>query len=108
MNPKRATWEDLAGEDRAKARLAGIARTDTLYGGARALTLIRHLEEGRLTFDEQWARSLDRFTAQSIVSEVYASDQPSRNYSAFECGECGSFHLGYEAAAQCCCEALEH
>ncbi len=80
-------------EQRIIARIAGQARIDTITGGAKALCL---------------AKRLPRLDASlgltGIVSNVYAlsSGRHHPDYEAWECPECGSAHLGQDAAYNCC------
>lgn len=102
MNPKSVSYAEaaprLSRHDRAQARLARIAVNDTVYGGARALTLANRACELGVKFD-----------AQQVVSEVYcASNYKAGNqFGTFECGECGQVYLGIEDAAHCCTEEEE-
>lgn len=78
--------------DRACAKLARIARGDTVHGGARALVLAKRAEALGVNFP-----------ARDIVSDVYgASNWSCGEWGAYECPECGSAHLGTEAALNCC------
>ena len=77
---------------RAEAKLARIARCDTVNGGARALVLAKRLRS--------MGSSLD---AEGIVGDVYcASNYSCGDHGAYECPECGGVHLGTEAAYRCC------
>ena len=69
------------------AKLAQIARLDTINGGARALVIAK--EKPELAY---------------IVSDVYSlsTGKHSENFEAWECPECGCAHLGKEAAFSCC------
>lgn len=76
--------------ERAQAKLARIARGDTIHGGARALVLVGRL--GRAKFD-----------ADEVVSEVYRlSNYTCGRFGVYECPECGAAHLGEEKALNCC------
>jgi rubrerythrin len=87
-NPNQLT--DLY--DRACARLARMARTDTLYGGAKALVLAKRLERMRCNIP-----------ANEIVTDVYTSrDGNVGEWGAYKCPECGSVCRGTEAAYKCC------
>lgn len=81
--------------DRAVAKLAVIARSDTVLGGARAMVI-----EGRLF------RMGSRVADQGIVRAVYSSSsgRHHRTFEAWECPECGAAHLGIAAAYACCRE----
>lgn len=102
MNPKPVGYAEaaphLSREERAQARLARIARNDTVFGGARALTLAGRAHELGVKFD-----------AHAVVSDVYCrSDyEVGQQFGTFECGECGSIHFGFESAACCCTEREE-
>ena len=79
--------------ERACAALARIARADTIYGGARALVLARRMER----------RKSSQVPANEIVSAVYsASNYSCGEWGAYKCPECGTAHLGTEAAYRCC------
>lgn len=83
--------------ERACAKLARIARGDTIHGGARALVLAKRLTKLRSTIP-----------AEDIVSSVYAASNYScGEWGAYECPECGSAHLGTEKAYACCSEVEE-
>lgn len=89
---KTASCTQLASHDDYKvARLAAIARCDTIHGGARATVIARHCS---------------RWDAQSIVADVYSrsTGKWSAEYEAWECPECGTAHLGQEAALRCCAQ----
>lgn len=93
--------------DRAKAKLAAIARADVLHGGARALVIVRQVREGdtgSVTSDaSKIAKHLDWRECDEVVSSVYTSRSGDGvEYTAYECPECGSVHLGREAALLCC------
>ncbi len=76
--------------DRACARLARIARGDTVHGGARALTIAKRCKYKKIP-------------AHDIVSDVYgASNYSCGEWGAYECPECREAHLGTEAALNCC------
>ena len=86
--------------ERACAKLAQIARHDTIFGGARALVLAKRMD----------ARKGATVPANGIVSDVYAASNYScGEWGAYACPECGQSHLGTEAAYRCCQEpeALE-
>jgi hypothetical protein len=94
MKLKEAHPSQLATNyERACAALARIARADTIYGGARALVLARRMER----------RKGSQVPANEIVSAVYsASNCSCGEWGAYECPECGTAHLGTEAAYRCC------
>ncbi len=76
--------------ERACARLARIARNDTVFGGARALTIANRCKYKKIPADV-------------IVSDVYhRSNYSCGEWGAYECPECGQTHLGTEAALNCC------
>ena len=81
-------------EERKVAHLAAIARVDTVYGGARALTI---------------ARKCSAWDATSVVSSVYGAStgKHSAYYEAWACPECGTVHLGIDSAEDCCAFAQE-
>ena len=83
----------LSREDRASASLAWIATANTVFGGASAMVIAKRLE-----------RLGSSVPASDIVSDVYGDSTGSvhRRWGVWECPECGSVHLGQEAAAQCC------
>ena len=92
MEVKETSWASLNRHDRACARLARIARNDTMFGGARAMVLARHAEALGVTFP-----------ASDIVSDVYGrSDGTCGEYGAYACPECGQAYLGRDAAYACC------
>lgn len=76
--------------DRACARLAQRALADVIHGGASALVLASKLIAMKC-----------KIPAEHIVSSVYTSSQVG-DYGVYECPECGSAHLGTEAAYACC------
>ena len=81
--------------ERAIARMARMARMDTINGGARALVIAKRLEAmgSRQDYGE-------------VVSWVYRhSNYSCGPYGVYECPECGSAHLGTEAAYACCAMA---
>jgi hypothetical protein len=87
--------------DRACAKLARIARGDTIHGGARAMVLAKRLEAMHTAI-----RDHSGVPAMEIVSDVYsASNYSCGEWGAYECPECGSVHLGTSAALQCCAES---
>jgi len=84
--------------ERACAKLARIARHDTIHGGARALVLAERMD----------ARRGAQVPANAIVGGVYATSNYScGDWGAYECPECGQSHLGNEAAYRCCQEQEE-
>lgn len=83
-------------QERAVARLAAMARQDTITGSASALIVAKRAD--RLKF-----YSCGR-TALEVVSIVYTSSlgriHPA--LEAWECPECGSARLGQDEALACC------
>lgn len=78
--------------ERACARLARIARNDTVFGGARAMVLAKRF-------------NLKEVPAGEIVSDVYAaSNYMCGEWGVYECPECGQAYLGTKAALNCCVE----
>jgi len=101
-------------EERAKARLAAIARADVLYGGARALVIAREVREGKHSDSvagdaaKEIQKHLDGYECDAIVSSVYTSSTDDGiRYTAYECPECGTVCLGREAALLHCSLTLE-
>jgi hypothetical protein len=95
-NMKTTSWRRLRSRDeRAQAKLALIARNDTVFGGAKAMVVARRLKNMGSQLD-----------LEGIVSDVYsASDWTvTPRWMALECPECGMVHLGMEAAQECCRE----
>lgn len=95
MNAKPSHHSELHDERESTiARFAMQARNDTLYGGC--LTLVEAKDSHR------------PFRAELIaaVEDVYSrsTGKPSEQFEAWECGECGSAHLGRESAELCCTE----
>ena len=93
MRLKPARWSELHSRDeRTVARIERIARNDTIWGGAKAMVLSKRLADmgGQ---DVGW-----------VVASVYCAStgKPHPDYSAWECPECGSAHLGQENAYKCC------
>ena len=79
--------------DRACAKLALIARHDTIHGGARAPMLERRL-----------LAMGSRLPVREIVGDVYAASNwtVTSQWGAYACPECGQAHLGEERALECC------
>lgn len=78
--------------DRACAKLARIARGDTIWGGAKALVIAKRAEAMGV-----------QFPALAVVTDVYhASNYSCGPWAAYECPECGTVHLGEESALNCC------
>jgi rubrerythrin len=90
MKTKAANWTALENQDDRKvAHLAAIAWADTMNGGARAMAI---------------ARKCTAWNAAEVVADVYSrsTGKHSQQYEAWECPECGTVHLGFESAADCC------
>ena len=84
--------------ERACARLARMARSDTVFGGCRALMIAKRMDK----------RKGAQVPAVEIVSAVYAaSNYGCGEWGAYECPECGQAHLGTQAAYACCQEREE-
>lgn len=93
MQLKPANWCALHNrEDRLIARIAGIARRDTINGGASALVLANKLKRRGGT------------DLKGIVAEVYSASTGNHHtqHEAWECPECGFAHLGWLLASACC------
>jgi len=69
-------------------RLARIASADVINGGARASVLASRMFA--ITGSDE---------GQEIVSRVYSSGNGRATY---ECKECGSEHLTWDACSECC------
>lgn len=71
------------------------ATLDTIHGGALAIVYAKRL-----------ARLGSRVPADDIVSDVYSrsTGHTSERWGAWECPECGTAHLGIDAALACCAE----
>jgi len=77
--------------DRAKAKLARIARCDVYNGGAKASVLAARLD--RMGGDNY----------EDVVCEAYtAHDGNAKSYLSFECPECGQACAGEYATRECC------
>lgn len=84
--------------DRACAKLARIARGNTVFGGASALVIAERMER----------RKGNRIPASAIVSDVYsASNYSCGQWGAYACPECGQAYLGEDAAYLCCSQDNE-
>lgn len=96
---KHVSWDSLTDRsERLEARIAAIARGDTILGGARALRLANRLAE--------FPHGTD---LRGVVADVYSAStgKASREHEAWQCPECGSAHLGIQAAFECCAETFE-
>ena len=94
-------------DDRAIARLANLARVDTIWGGCRALVLAERVERGDpVDFDAQWAeRDVIRQMGHEVVAEVYSrSNYTCGRFGCYKCPECGQSWLGGEKTQACCNE----
>ena len=87
---------------RQTARFASVATSDTIHGGARALSLAKHFDRFHVNFS-------DGVSAAEIVSHVYGNStgRTCERFGAFECPECGCVALGLEMALACCTETEE-
>ena len=93
----RGTYHNLpmGSADRAVAKIANIANVNTVLGGASAM----------VKADRAVAMGLpnaDRLS--DAVSEVYgrSSGRVPDDLAVCACPECGQWHLGADAAAECC------
>ena len=84
--------------ERGIARIAQIATSDTIHGGARALTILRRLER---------MGSPNTSEYDDAVTTCYHSStgRVPDSVRAVECPECGCAHLGIDAANACCAES---
>ena len=93
----RASWKQLpkGSTDRAIAKIAHIANGNTWHGGVSAMVKADRARAMGLPS----ARDL-----QSAVADVYStsSGKTPDHLTPFECPECGSVHLGRDAASECC------
>lgn len=86
-------WRKLHGKDRARARLALIAKSDCVHGGARALTLAQRLDRMGFPFADY----------EAVVTQAYTSSTgEALDYLPFACPDCGSVHAGEDCARACC------
>ena len=77
-------------QDRHYARIARQAEHDCRHGGCRAL---RFAERHRLRRGEYM----------SIVNQAYTDPNgTARDYTPWECPECGQAYLGADSALACC------
>lgn len=85
-------------EDRTTAHFAARARIDTIYGGARAITLGKRLLRMNPSSD-----------ALSVVADVYSAStgQWHSEFEGWKCPECETTHLGQSAALDCCANQEE-
>jgi len=116
MNLKPAHFSDLYSvETRNTAKLAAMARADTVHGGASALVLAERIDKGsKLPFEHSVFRHgfADNASASEIVNHVYShsTGRPCERFEGWECSECGNAHLGKDSAFACCapCEDSEN
>lgn len=97
MNIKSLPYTELPDrEQRAVARLAKLARWDTIAGGTWAMVLAERAD--RLKFNSAG------YGAMEVVSIVYSASSGHHHpeLEAWECPECGQAHLGKDAAYACC------
>ena len=89
---KPAHYSTLSGEEMEIAKLAQVARLDTINGGARAFVLAKKMP------NLEW-----------VVSDVYSrsTGKHSTTLEAWECPECGQSYLGQEKVFACCAEIGE-
>ena len=95
MRPKPARWSDLSKlyrEERLIARIAGIARNDTINGGALAMVLTKRL------------KAMGGTDLGHVVSDVYSGSTGKHHpyHEAWRCPECDTVCLGYGEAAEHC------
>ena len=98
---KRGNYNNLAkgSVDRMIARIAARANSDTLWGGARALVIVRRAQAMGLPHaDEMEAAVGDTYSA----SLGHVPD----DYAVVACPECGQWHLGVDHAAACCADVF--
>ena len=87
-------------DSRAIVKLARKAANNAIFGGASAIVIAERLD-----------RMGCRFDAESIVTETWTCgtrDGYSLIFDAYECPECGSAHVGQEAAYACCAETIDY
>lgn len=92
------TRDLMSRDDRAIARLADRATSDTIFGGARALVLAKRLD-----------RMGGGIDALGVVGDVYQASigRALPKYRVCKCPECGQTVLGEDAAMRCCEEGDE-
>lgn len=90
---QEADTKDLTDrDDRALAKLACIARCDVYFGGCRAVTIARRLD----------AMGSQLPVHDVIIQAYHSHDGTARDFLPFACPECGTVHLGQDAAYSCC------
>lgn len=92
---KPAHWSLLEDRhERDEARIAHVARCNTIVGGASALVKAKRL------------KAMGGADLTGVVADVYAAStgKPSEIHDAWECPECDRAHLGQQAALRCCKE----
>lgn len=94
----RLHWDSLpkGSPERAIARIAHIANVNTILGGASALTKAKRAIAMNLPHAYEMADAVDQTYAAS-------TGRTPDEYTACECPECGSIHLGADNALLCCC-----
>ena len=102
MQAIRTSWKRLprGSSERAIAKLAHIANVNTVQGGASALVKANRALAMGLPHADEMADAVDATYSAS-------TGKPSPAHSAWECRECGSVHLGQEAADECCADVTE-
>lgn len=91
--PKQCSWKLLATPyGRACAKLAEIARHDTIYGGASALVIARRMD----------SRKCAAVPAVLVVTDIYTGRRAA--WTPYACPECGQAYLGKGGALNCCPE----
>jgi len=97
MRITQGTWRNLpkGSADRAVARIARIANTNTILGGASAMVMANRASAMGLP-------NADRLA--DAVSEVYGRSlgRVPDSLAVVQCWECGQWYLGADAAAECC------
>lgn len=99
MKLKTASYKRLHDhEERSIAHMAGRARADTIWGGAKAMM-----------FERRLSAMGSRIDYGSIISDVYCASTGNWHpqHEAWECPECGQAYLGQEKAYACCQQQLE-
>ena len=83
---KEGNWQDIADpDDRAVARLANLARNDTIDGGCAAWVLAEKVRDG-VGFHNWAYRNCIRVAGLEIVREVYSlSNRTCGQYGAVVC-----------------------
>jgi hypothetical protein len=95
MNAIPTPANNLANKyERACARLAAKARSNTIRGGASAMRIAKRANN----------LSFIGLPALVIVSDIYSASTGKRSeiWEAWECDDCGCAHLGKQKAIDCC------